>query len=64
VLDQLDPMTRRALALRFMEEASYEDIARAVGKPSAAAARVSIRRALARVSARMHEVSRSPGSPA
>lgn len=64
VLGELDPATRRALAMRFEDGASYDAIARAVGKPSPEAARVSIRRTLAKVSARVQAVSRWPAGRA
>jgi RNA polymerase sigma factor (sigma-70 family) len=58
-LRELDRSSRQALVMRFIDGASYDAIARAIGKPTPEAARVGIRRTLAKVAARMQEVSRA-----
>jgi RNA polymerase sigma factor (sigma-70 family) len=55
-LARLRPEEREAIVARVEMDSSYEDMARALGKPSAAAARMAVSRALVRLAEEMRRV--------
>ena len=52
---------RNAIIARIEMGRGYDEIARALGKPSADAARVAVHRALVRLAASMERAARAPG---
>ncbi len=58
-LQLLNPIDREAIIGRIELGYDYDELARALDKPSAGAARVAVGRALARLAAKMHEASRA-----
>jgi RNA polymerase sigma-70 factor (ECF subfamily) len=61
-LARLRPQERAALVARLEHEQSYEEIAQRLGKPTSAAARVAVGRALAKLEARMKGTADRSGS--